>query len=464
MLSPRYQQSTASLLSYWSDNMSVGPNLPLHTLSKPTIRFLYQLQVKKFIKRNENYPLSEEMMEVFESYLAYVCVAAPANPALIWPFSRLKLLELEECFSTMEMMYRYSPSLMKALARPINNALLRSIFSFRDIAANKLHNWVMKNQTPDVLDALKYFSFAYQHCLPLSSRREAIMHELAERIRCLGARQRPSSMSSLRSLLVNIHGSSARIGIFVAIFELTSAENSPPDIQDLALHIFTSYPGGQEFCMELLSVLVIAQSSDRTRTSIMKSLAFEQNLVPNFLQDAACTGGICTALATLAQTEAALVIMLDLKLHVFLVQLLSDTTPADSQYAALFVLEHICAWCQGAQAVVFETDMLQAAKMLLRSESGENSDAVRDCLWTIAQHTSTFGSILFAGELSKPLVFNCEEIGTRRPPATDLSTRKGSTRGETDVNDRGDDYSLGEGECEGRWKRPRVCRDLTTMI
>ncbi|KAK6971751.1 hypothetical protein R3P38DRAFT_3141293 [Favolaschia claudopus] len=414
MLSLRYQQSTPSLLSYWSDNMSVGPNLPLHTLSKPTIRFLYQLQVKKFIKMNANHPLSEEIMEVFESYLAYKYISFATKCMIIDNLSsRLKPLELEECFSAMEMIFRCSPSLVENLQWPPNTPLRHSIVSFRDIAAGKLHDWARENQTSDVLDALKYFSFTYQHCLPPSSRRKAIMLELAKRIIRLEDYQPHSSTSSRLSLLVNIHDFSACIGIFVAIFERASAEDSPPEIQDLALHIFTSYPGsGLEFCVELLRVLAIARSSDRTRTSIMKSLAFNQSLVPNLLQNTACTPRICTALASLAQTAAALVIMLDLKLHVVLVQLLSETIPADSQSAALCVLEQICAWCQGAQAVVFETDMLQTAKTLRRCESEKTSQAVHDCLWTIARHTSTFDSMVLAGELSKPLVFICEEIDT----------------------------------------------------
>ncbi|KAK7000279.1 hypothetical protein R3P38DRAFT_3617028 [Favolaschia claudopus] len=268
--------------------MSVGPNLPLHALSKPAIRFLYQSQVKKYIKGNENHPLSEEKIAVFGSYLEYSMIIDHLQ-------SRLELLELEACFSTMEM----------------------------DVAASKLHDWVMENETPDVLKALKYFSFAYRHCLP-TYYRVVIVHEIAERL-CLPADDNlPSFISHGLSLIANIHDFSARTVAFAAIFQRTSAENSPFEVQHLTCDIFTSYiRHGPHSSAQLLDVISRLESSDRTRTSIMKSLAVEENLVPNLLQDAACTFEMCAALANLAQTQAASVIMLNLKLHLILVQLLS---------------------------------------------------------------------------------------------------------------------------------------------
>ncbi|KAK6971683.1 hypothetical protein R3P38DRAFT_715997 [Favolaschia claudopus] len=159
MLSLRFQPSTPSLLSYWSDNMSVGPNLPLHALSKPAIRFLYQSQVKKYIKGNENHPLSEEKIAIFGSYLEYKYISSATKSMIIDHLqSRLELLELEACFSTMEMVCQYSPSLMEALESPVNSPLRLWILAFQDVAASKLHNWVIENETPDVLKALKYFS------------------------------------------------------------------------------------------------------------------------------------------------------------------------------------------------------------------------------------------------------------------------------------------------------------------
>ncbi|KAK7038643.1 hypothetical protein R3P38DRAFT_3182738 [Favolaschia claudopus] len=236
MLSLRYQQSTTSLLSYWSDNMSIGPNLPLHTLSKPAMRFLYRLQVRKFIKANEDHPLSEEIMEVFDSYLGYMykyISSATKRMILHHLHSRLESLEVEECFSTMEMGWTSA-----------SDTLRIQVSAFRRVASNKLRNWVMQNQTPDVLGALKYFSFTYRHCLPTYDRlNEWLAHEVSGRLSLLADDDLLSFMSSGLALIASIHDYYARIAAYAAIFERTSAETSPPAIQDLTLDVFTSFIG-----------------------------------------------------------------------------------------------------------------------------------------------------------------------------------------------------------------------------
>ncbi|KAK7000286.1 hypothetical protein R3P38DRAFT_3617052 [Favolaschia claudopus] len=404
MLSLRFQQSTPSLLSYWSDNMSVGPNLPLHTLSKPAIRFLYQLQVKKFIKATEKYPLSEYTMEVFDSYLRYKYISSATKCMIIEHLhARLESLELEECFSTMEMVFRCSPGLVDPQEwTSFSDLLSIRVFSFQDVASTKLHNWVKKNLRREVWAALKYFSFTYRHCVS-SYYLATIMPEITKSLRFIEFEDIPSFMSNGLSLIANIHDISARTAAFDAIFQRTWVKYWPPKIEDFTLDIFTPYTGiDANFSMQLLDEIAAAGSSDRARISIMESLADQQDLVPNLLQDAACRFGMCEALANLAQTEAASIIMLELKLHLFLVQLLSDANPVVSQCAALRVLDRICVWFEGAEAVVFETDMLQIAKKLFRSE--ETFLATGHCLRAIAQHNSTYPSILSDSELIKPLV------------------------------------------------------------
>ncbi|KAK7000292.1 hypothetical protein R3P38DRAFT_3219185 [Favolaschia claudopus] len=383
MLSLRFQESSPSLLSYWSDNMSVGPNLPLHTLSKPAIRYLYQSQVKKFIKANENRPLSEEMVAIFESYLGYKYISS-ATKCMIADhlLERLESLGAHDCLSAKEMVCRYSPSLVEALDSPFNSPLSRSVHPFRGIAASKLEDWVMETQT-DLLEALKYCSFAYRHCLPAYDQ-ESLVYQIAKRFRLLSDDSLLSFMNSGLSLILNIHDSSARSVVFAAIFERASVEDSPPEIQAVTLDIFTSYVGsGPDFSRQLLEVVALAGSNGRTRISIMKSLAVDQNLVPDLLQNAACV------------YEAASVIMIDLKLHVFLVKLLLDTTPtfSSSRCAALRVLSEICAWSDGAEAVVFQISMLMAFEKLL---GWKETETVATCqlLQAIAHHKSTYHSIL----------------------------------------------------------------------
>ncbi|KAK6974889.1 hypothetical protein R3P38DRAFT_577576 [Favolaschia claudopus] len=274
MLSLRYQQSTTSLLSYWSDNMSIGPNLPLHTLSKPAMRFLYRLQVRKFIKANEDHPLSEEIMEVFDSYLGYKYISSATKRMILRHlYSRLQSLEVEECLSTMEMVCRCSPSLVNAQGWTSASDTLRiQVSVFRRVASYKLRNWVMQNQTPDVLGALKYFSFTYRHCLPTYDRlNEWLAHEVSGRLSLLADDDLLSFMSSGLALIASIHDYHARIAAYAAIFERTSAKTSPPAIQDLTLDVFTSFIGryyGQSALstsgasMQLLDVIISAGSRD----------------------------------------------------------------------------------------------------------------------------------------------------------------------------------------------------------
>ncbi|KAK7017719.1 hypothetical protein R3P38DRAFT_2985086 [Favolaschia claudopus] len=101
MMEPQYALSSLrsqprppSVISYWSDNMSIGPNLPLHTLSKPAIWVLYHLQARKYIKMNKDRPLSEEMLVMFETYLGYKYISSATQTMIMEHLcSRLRALE-----------------------------------------------------------------------------------------------------------------------------------------------------------------------------------------------------------------------------------------------------------------------------------------------------------------------------------------------------------------------------------
>ncbi|KAK6988163.1 hypothetical protein R3P38DRAFT_3291230 [Favolaschia claudopus] len=121
----RSQPRPPSIISYWSDNMSVGPNLPLHTLSKPAIWVLYHLQARKYIKSNKDRPLSEEILVMFETYLAYKYIASATQIMILEHLcSRLEVMEMDACFQTTEIIRQYSPTLVE-LSKWSKNPLIR---------------------------------------------------------------------------------------------------------------------------------------------------------------------------------------------------------------------------------------------------------------------------------------------------------------------------------------------------
>ncbi|KAK6974944.1 hypothetical protein R3P38DRAFT_578667 [Favolaschia claudopus] len=395
MLSLRFQESSPSLLSYWSDNMSVGPNLPLHALSKPAIRYLYQSQVKKFMKAIENRPLSEEMMAIFESYLGYKYISSATKCMIVDHLShRLQLLGVHDCLSAMELVCRCSPSLVEAMesASAFNSPLSLSVSVFQDIAPSKLQDWVTENQTPNVLKALEYFSFTYRHCLPAHGR-PPIIHNILEKLRLLPDDCLLSFASNGLSLIQNIHDFSARTAAFVAIFQRASAQDSPPVIRDLTLDLFTFYIGSRpDFARQVLDVISSVGFRDQTNSLIMKSLAVDRNLIPDLLRNPACTYEMCAALERLAPTHAASVIILELELHLILIKLLLEPIDTIIQCAVVRVLHQICIWEAGAEAVALKSNMLQVAEKLLGSE--DTSRETSDWLHAIAQHKSTYHAIL----------------------------------------------------------------------
>ncbi|KAJ7748959.1 hypothetical protein B0H16DRAFT_898093 [Mycena metata] len=65
---PPTSQSTPS---WWSDRNSLGPNISIHAAAKPLIRLMYREQVRSFVKKNRETPLSRTTMDIYLSYLGY---------------------------------------------------------------------------------------------------------------------------------------------------------------------------------------------------------------------------------------------------------------------------------------------------------------------------------------------------------------------------------------------------------
>jgi hypothetical protein len=60
-----------SIRSWWSDSNSLGATIPLHTLSKPLLKYLYHRQALGIIVDSRT-PLSTDKIEVLTTYLEFV--------------------------------------------------------------------------------------------------------------------------------------------------------------------------------------------------------------------------------------------------------------------------------------------------------------------------------------------------------------------------------------------------------
>ncbi|KAJ7722805.1 hypothetical protein B0H16DRAFT_1788456 [Mycena metata] len=58
-----------SIYSHWSDSTPIGPSFPIHALAKPLSKFLYNRQAMAFIAKNDDFPLSVDLVEVLTTYL-----------------------------------------------------------------------------------------------------------------------------------------------------------------------------------------------------------------------------------------------------------------------------------------------------------------------------------------------------------------------------------------------------------
>ncbi|KAK7033774.1 hypothetical protein R3P38DRAFT_2915057 [Favolaschia claudopus] len=82
MSSPTRPTRPESIHSWWSDSNSIGPTISIHAAAKPLLRLMYHRQVRNFIKRNEDNPISPQLMEICLSYLSYKYIS-PTTKSLI---------------------------------------------------------------------------------------------------------------------------------------------------------------------------------------------------------------------------------------------------------------------------------------------------------------------------------------------------------------------------------------------
>jgi hypothetical protein len=83
------QDTHTSIFSWWSDSNPLlkGPTINLHAAAKPLMKFMYYRQALDSIRKNENSPLSTEILEISMSYLPYVltfyCLSLLADAMLV---------------------------------------------------------------------------------------------------------------------------------------------------------------------------------------------------------------------------------------------------------------------------------------------------------------------------------------------------------------------------------------------
>ncbi|KAK7033775.1 hypothetical protein R3P38DRAFT_3498468 [Favolaschia claudopus] len=82
MNSPNRPPTPQSVHSWWSDSNSIGPTISIHAVAKPLMRRMYHRQVRSFIKRNQDTPMTPELMEICLAYLSYKYIS-PATKSLI---------------------------------------------------------------------------------------------------------------------------------------------------------------------------------------------------------------------------------------------------------------------------------------------------------------------------------------------------------------------------------------------
>ncbi|KAK7057943.1 hypothetical protein R3P38DRAFT_1190155 [Favolaschia claudopus] len=82
MNSPNRPPTPQSVHSWWSDSNSIGPTISIHAAAKPLMRLMYHRQVRSFIKRNQDTPITPELMEICLAYLSYKYIL-PTTKSLI---------------------------------------------------------------------------------------------------------------------------------------------------------------------------------------------------------------------------------------------------------------------------------------------------------------------------------------------------------------------------------------------
>jgi hypothetical protein len=65
------QRTLQSIHSWWSDSNPTGPNINLNAAAKPLMKLMYHRQALGFIRKNRDIALSEDILEIYSSYLTY---------------------------------------------------------------------------------------------------------------------------------------------------------------------------------------------------------------------------------------------------------------------------------------------------------------------------------------------------------------------------------------------------------
>ncbi|KAJ6475884.1 kinase-like domain-containing protein [Mycena vulgaris] len=75
--------TSGTTYSWWSDSNPTGPNLNLHALTKPLMRFMYYQQALDYINKNRGSPLSKEIADLYTRYLAFKYVSLATKTAIM---------------------------------------------------------------------------------------------------------------------------------------------------------------------------------------------------------------------------------------------------------------------------------------------------------------------------------------------------------------------------------------------
>ncbi|KAJ6517013.1 armadillo-type protein [Mycena vulgaris] len=77
------QRTLESVRSWWSDSNPTGPNINLHALAKPLMKFMYHRQALDYIAEHDGKSLSRDDMEIYASYLEFKYVSSATKIAVL---------------------------------------------------------------------------------------------------------------------------------------------------------------------------------------------------------------------------------------------------------------------------------------------------------------------------------------------------------------------------------------------
>ncbi|KAK7006358.1 hypothetical protein R3P38DRAFT_1707219 [Favolaschia claudopus] len=403
-----------SVLSYWSDNMSVGPNLPLHTLSKPAIWLLYHLQARKYIKTNRDQPLSEEMIIMFAAYLGYKYISSATNITILQHLcERLRGMELEACFRASEMFRLHSRSLVQWVESPSGQLGQLSTILLREIPGEKLRiSLVLINDsTLDVFKAITFFDYEF---LPHATR-SWIVQDLAHRVHGL--------QDSQFVLLIHewfpfagLDKSNEWHDMMTEICIHLSSPDCSPETRLEVWSIITSHLGyDSDLTCRILTVIETFPASDNftAHVDLARALTASDDLLPKLLRDGAFNKlQTCRILSKLTQTEAAAQIIVHRALHTFTGLLLQSSAPSLALCIEICRLFHCMVIHETTYHAILHADILrflfwlsrphqwtayeaQALAIRALSELARRPDGADTLLGRVEEHFIT--SVLYSG-------------------------------------------------------------------